>query len=141
MLRLFNCNTFVIFAVALAGTLLTSATCQAQHFPRLFGYTDVPSRQPQYGNPDLFYNFYTHGNYNLEQRQLYPAPRQIPPHVGSVYYTYQPLMPHEYMYTHQRRYHRYYDNGRGLNRTKVSWTHSPFRSAAADIYNFLRIAR
>jgi hypothetical protein len=140
MLQLTDRNTLILCAAILA-SIWSSSTCQAQHFPRWFGYTDAPCRQPQYGNPDLFYNFYTHGNCNLEHRQLYPAPRQVPPNVGSVYYTYQPLLPHEYMYTHHRRYHRYYDDGRGLNRTFVLWTHAPLRSAAGDLYNLLRVAR
>ena len=54
-------------------------------------------------------------------QQIPSAPHPIPANVGHTYITYQPLMPHEWLYPHHRRYHRYYDEGRGLNRTSVNW--------------------
>jgi hypothetical protein len=55
---------------------------------------------------------------------LYVSPRPVPPWVGHTYITYQPLMPHEFMYSHHRTYHRYYNGGQGLNRTHVAYRHS-----------------
>ena len=79
-----------------------------------------------YGQPNLFGNYYTWGNCGAIPAALYVSPKPIPPHVGWTYITYQPLYPHEFMYTHQRTYHRYYNGGQGLNRTSVHYRYSPF---------------
>ncbi len=79
-----------------------------------------------YGQPDLFGNYYTWNNCGAVPAALYVAPRPVPPHVGHTYITYQPLYPHEFMYTHHRTYHRYYNGGQGLNRTSVHYRYSPF---------------
>jgi hypothetical protein len=76
-------------------------------------------RGPEYGQPDLFYNFYVPPTAGGVGAQMYMAPVPVPPHVGHTYYTYQPLMPHEILYKHKRVYHRYYNEGRGLTRTSV----------------------
>jgi len=76
-------------------------------------------RDRAYPQPDLFYNFYAHGPCGGYPAQMYVSPRPVPPHVGHTYITYQPLMPHEFMYKHHRTYHQYYDGGRGLTRAKV----------------------
>jgi hypothetical protein len=77
-----------------------------------------------YGQPDLFYNYYAWPSCTGLGAELYISPRPVPPHVGHTYITYQPLMPHEFMYHHKRTYHRYYNGGQGLNRTHVSYHHS-----------------
>lgn len=74
-----------------------------------------------YGRPDLFYNYWVAPNCGGVGAALYLSPRPIPPHVGHTYITYQPLMPHEFLYHHHRGYHRYYNDGRGLNRTCVHY--------------------
>lgn len=74
-----------------------------------------------YAEQDLFHQYYSPSACGEVPAQLYVAPRPVPPHVGHVYYTYQPLAPHEMLYPHSRTYHRYYDDGRGLTRTKVTW--------------------
>jgi hypothetical protein len=79
-----------------------------------------------YGQPDLFYNYYAWPSCTGLGSELYISPRPVPPHVGYTYITYQPLMPHEFMYTHHRTYHRYYNGGQGLNRTHVTYRHSWF---------------
>ena len=81
----------------------------------------VRCRPHQYGNPDLFYNFYVPPTCCGVGAQMYVAPVPVPAVVGHTYYTYQPLMPHEFLYRHHRRYHRYYNEGRGLTRTSVVW--------------------
>jgi len=77
-----------------------------------------------YGQPDLFYNYYAWPSCTGLGAELYVSPRPVPPHVGHTYITYQPLMPHEFMYHHHRTYHRYYNGGQGLNRTAVTYGHS-----------------
>jgi hypothetical protein len=74
-----------------------------------------------YGQPDLFYNYYAPANCGGVGAELYLSPRPVPAHVGHTYITYQPLMPHEFMYHHHRTYHRYYNGGQGLTRTHVKY--------------------
>ena len=49
----------------------------------------------------------------------------VPAWVGHTYYTYQPFLPNELLYQHHRTYYRYYDQGRGLTRTAISWSRPP----------------
>jgi hypothetical protein len=74
-----------------------------------------------YGQPDLFYNYYAWPSCTGWGAELYVSPLPVPPHVGHTYITYQPLMPHEFLYQHHRTYHRYYNGGQGLTRTSVIW--------------------
>lgn len=95
-----------------------------------------------YGYPDLFYNYYTQGNCNATNAQMYLSPGPVPPNVGHTYYTYQPFMPQEMLYWHKDRFHNYYDGGRGMNHTKVHYYAPPVKQAASNLYwNFLRIPR
>ncbi len=94
-------------------------------------------RPRYYGQPELFYNYYIPGTCGGVPANLYVAPQPVPRSVGHTYYTYQPLMPHELLYQHHRDYYRYYDGGRGLTRTHVSWSRPPF----TGWYSNLRIAR
>ncbi len=99
--------------------------------------------QPRrYGNPDLFYNFFTEGACNQANAQLYLSPLPVPPNVGHTFYTYQPFYPHHMMYWHKDRFHNYYDNGRGMNRTRAVYYSPPIRQAASNFYwNMLRLPR
>jgi hypothetical protein len=74
-----------------------------------------------YGQPDLFYNYYVPPTCGGVGAELYLSPRPVPAHVGHTYITYQPLMPHEFLYHHHRTYHRYYNSGQGLTRTHVKY--------------------
>lgn len=74
-----------------------------------------------YGPPDLFRQYYQGNNCDGHGAELYIAPRPVPAFVGHTFYTYQPFYPHEMMYPHARKYYRYYDAGRGYNRTMVRW--------------------
>lgn len=75
--------------------------------------------------PDLFYNYYVPpvncNAYGAVGAEMYLCPRPTPPLVGHTYITYQPLMPHEFLYKHHRHYYR--DNGpyAGVTRTRVWW--------------------
>lgn len=83
---------------------------------------------------DLFHQYYIGNNCGGVPASMYPAPNSsIPPFVGHVYYTYEPFYPQEYMYPHQRTYHRYYDDGRGLTRAKVTYMRSPVLASLAVI--------
>ncbi|MBX9791088.1 MAG: hypothetical protein K2Y37_19390 [Pirellulales bacterium] len=84
-----------VFLAAMAGAALPVA---AQ------GYRPGASR------PDLFYNYYVGPSptYGGVPAQMYLSPRPVPPHVGHTWITYQPLMPHEFLYTHHRTYYRHF---------------------------------
>jgi hypothetical protein len=72
-------------------------------------------------SPDLFYNYYVPpGGCPGVGAALYPAPRPTPVLVGHTYVTYQPLMPHEFLYQHHRTYYRR-NPGAGWTKTTVSW--------------------
>ena len=95
-----------------------------------------------FGQPDLFYNYYTQGQSNRANAQMYLSPVPVPPHVGHTYFTYQPFYPEEMLYWHKNRYHNYYDNGRGMNRTRAVYYSPPVRQWASNFYwNVLRIPR
>lgn len=70
---------------------------------------------------DLFYNYYVPpmgpGTVGAE---LYLCPRPTPPMVGHTYITYQPLMPHEFLYKHGRRYTTVHPDAPNT-RTSVHW--------------------
>ncbi len=75
--------------------------------------------RPRY---DLFYNYYVGPSVNGGQpAQLYVSPRPTPPFVGHTYITYQPLLPHEFLYKHGRIYHRYNMTDCGATKTCVCW--------------------
>jgi hypothetical protein len=76
--------------------------------------------KPQY---DLFYNYYVPEPCGVGAgAELYVSPRPTPPFVGHTYITYQPLLPHEFLYPHHRVYRRY-TNGCPLpvNTTRVRY--------------------
>ncbi|MEX0677746.1 MAG: hypothetical protein WD063_11760 [Pirellulales bacterium] len=64
-------------------------------------------------HPDIFYNFYNGPTiYGAGQpAQLYVSPQPTPPLVGHTWITYPPLLPHEFMYHHKRKYWKYYRGG------------------------------
>jgi hypothetical protein len=103
---------------------------------------DIGAIERGYGQPDLFYNYYTNGMANRANAQMYLSPVPVPPNVGHTYFTYQPFYPEEMLYWHSNRFHNYYDNSRGLNRTHAIYYAPPVRQAASNIYwNMLRIPR
>lgn len=104
---------FLVMPAALLVTLAFSSAASAQEYANAAG-------------PQLFANQYTQGYSNQATAQMYIAPKPVPAWVGHTYYTYQPLYPHEVMHSpHAHRYHAYYDNGKGLNRTRVGYSTSP----------------
>jgi len=90
--------------------------------------------------PDVFYNLYVPNNLGAAAA-AYPAPYPTPSLIGHTYYTYQPLMPHEFLYHHRRTYHQYYNGGMGLNRTSVRWYGQPVHTALKGAVHSLLPAR
>jgi hypothetical protein len=95
----------------------------------------------EYGDPALFYNFYAPNYCGGVPAELYIAPRPVPPLVGHTYYTYQPFMPHEFMYPHQRTYRKWYEDGRGMTRTRATWYCNPLVTALKGARNAVRLPR
>ena len=87
------------------------------------------------GPKNLFAQYYTPSGASQSHAGMYPAPHPVPRHVGHTYYTYQPLMPHEMLYTHSRNYYNFHSGpgdfychgcngdggGSGYNKTTVKW--------------------
>jgi hypothetical protein len=70
---------------------------------------------------DLFYNYYAQpGPFNGAAAEMYVCPRPVPPFVGHTWVTYQPFMPHEYLYGHTRAYYTH-NPGAGWRRTNVRY--------------------
>lgn len=136
----------VLLAIAIisCGALVPTAQREAgaQQACRHCGKANcVTCRERDYGNPDLFYNFYVPGNCGGVGAQMYVAPYPVPQTVGHTYYTYQPMMPHELLYAHSHRYYNYYNGGRGLNRTHVMYYSPPVRSTLHGIRKHFTLAR
>jgi len=85
--------------------------------------------------PDLFYNYYVQGQGGGVPAAMYVAPRPVPMTVGHVYYTYQPMYPHEHLHYHYRRYVAKDSCNRTTNRTSVTWTGGHVRSTHLRIFN------
>ena len=106
------------------------------------GDIDVGCQGRKYDRPDLFYNFFSKGNCNQANAQMYISPLPVPHFVGHTFNTYQPFYPHEFMYWHKNRYNNTYDNGRGLNRTRALYYAPPVKTALSNLYwNKIRLPR
>jgi hypothetical protein len=73
------------------------------------------------GKTDLFANYYEGPQPSGRAASMYVSPLPIPANVGHTYTTYQPLMPHEYLYKHTRS-HYSHAPGAGWTRTKVRYS-------------------
>ena len=75
---------------------------------------------------DLMYNYYVGPAQCAggQPAQLYMAPRPVPALVGHTYLTYQPLMPHEFLYGHKRTYSAKHPD-KGWVRTRISYGTGP----------------
>lgn len=93
------------------------------------------------GTQPLFDNYFTRGNANSAEAALYMSPIGVPGWVGHTYNTYQPLYPHQFLYQHHDRYHSYYDQGTGLNRTHAKYYAPPVRTAGKKVYKMIEIPR
>lgn len=104
----------------------------------LAGLTQSASAQQA---PQLFAQQYTQGSANQNNAVMYISPVPVPANVGHTYYTYQPLYPHEMMHLHSERYHNYYDQGRGLNRTGVHYYVPPVRTGVHSLWKNFSLPR
>ena len=106
-------NKFFTAVAVMACVALVSTSAQAQ-----IGQGDYPNH--------LFAQYTTQGQGGLTAGK-YNAPHPVPSHVGHSYRTYEPLMPHEMLYEHERNYFNYYNDnsfkggGPSLNVTSVRW--------------------
>ena len=116
MRRLFR---LTIAAIVVAGCFQLDLTSSTEALAEECGCTTC--REREYGQPNLFSNYYAAPNCGGVGAQMYLAPGPVPPHVGRTFFTYQPFMPHEMLYKHKRTYHRYYNEGRGLTRTRIRY--------------------
>lgn len=145
--------SYALVALAMCATLAATASAEKaakqvqENAPSVVAADSyvgdaAPGIQRVYGQPDLFYNFYTQGAANRVNAQMYLSPMPVPPNVGHTFYTYQPFSPHHMLYPHQNRFHNHYDCGRGMNRTRASYYYPPVRQTASNVYwNFLRMPR
>lgn len=128
-----------ITALALVAAGL-SAACLA---PSAAATEGLYKRSISYQNKqDLFYNFYEGPDPSGTTTGMYISPRPVPVHVGHTYTTYQPFMPHEYLYRHTRT-HYAHQPGAGWSRAKIRyrtgglridhWFHS-MNGPARDIF-------
>jgi hypothetical protein len=104
--------------LALAGAVILLTVCGI--LPGTAGQADAQVVRHSAAG-DLFYNYYAPpvGACSVGA-EMYPCPRPVPPWVGSTYITYQPLMPHEFLYQHHRVYHTEHLSA-PPTRTSVHW--------------------
>lgn len=96
------------------------------------------AQYPGYGSggQNVFYNYYVgQSAYGGMPAQLYTSPRPTPPLVGHTYITYPPLMPHEYLYSHNRTYRTRHPGG-GYTRTRVKYRGSGGAHTRPVLYPF-----
>jgi hypothetical protein len=108
-LRLRMTHLIAAAVVAIAWTSdFNTKTAQAQVVPR--------------ATAPIFQNYYTSPMTPGVPAQMYLSPRPTPMLVGHTWVTYQPFMPHEFLYKHHATYCRK-QPGRvlPLNVTHVSW--------------------
>jgi len=106
--------------------------------------TNSPTSGDQWGHRNvqpLFDNYFTQGNANQANAALYISPVGVPGSVGHTYNTYQPFYPHHFLYQHKDRYHSYYDQGFGFNRTKAHYIAPPVKSTYQYVHRKLEIPR
>ena len=85
------------------------------------------------GPADLFYNYYVPPAAMGVGAEMYPCPRPTPPQIGGTYFTYQPLMPQEFLYHHERLYVTSHpDAPRTV--TRVRWNGSSLRNDAVRLF-------
>ena len=109
-------QTISRLALAITVTASFATVCQKGmasdgHMKRIISYQD---------KNDLFANYYGGPQPCGRAASMYVSPLPIPPHVGHTYTTYQPLMPHEYLYGHTRSHYSHVP-GAGWTRAKVRY--------------------
>ncbi|HEX4131111.1 MAG TPA: hypothetical protein VHZ24_13810 [Pirellulales bacterium] len=109
-----GCSMVAASVVACAAAFMFPSAAHAQQGPM------VQAQQ------DLFYNFYENGSWQGGiPVKMYPAPLPVPAYTGETYITYQPMMPHEFLYPHCRTYRRTRLGIIPVNTTHVMWYRGP----------------
>ncbi len=80
---------------------------------------------------DLFANYQVGPSPSGTASQMYVSPLPVPANVGHTYITYQPLMPHEYLYKHTHSNYAHVP-GSGWSRSKVR-----YRTRGLNLQNFM----
>ena len=106
-------NRFAITLSALAVLTLACSVADAHGW-------EGKRRVSQQRTNDMFYNYYAGPNPSGAAAHMYVSPQPVPAQVGHTYTTYQPFMPHEYLYGHQRSYYSHHP-GAGWTRTNVRY--------------------
>jgi hypothetical protein len=109
MKRSSTCSLLAAIVAAAAG--LCGSTAMAQDYN---GGGYYP------GHPKMFRNYYVGGPGQGAPAQLYVSPRPTPAYVGHTWITYEPLMPHEFLYRHHRAYYAHNADG-SWTTTRVHW--------------------
>jgi hypothetical protein len=108
-------------AIVVSFALIVSLTAAEVVHAELKAGWDGKRRISYQQQKDLFYNYYAQpGPYNGAAAGMYVSPRPVPAFVGHTYVTYQPYMPHEYLYKHKRSYYTH-TAGAGWRRTNVRY--------------------
>lgn len=104
-------------AMALAAAVLSTVVVA----PSASAVEGAWKRTISYQNKqDLFANYYEGPNPSGTATAMYVSPRPVPVHVGHTYTTYQPWMPHEYLYRHTRSHYAHHP-GCGWSRAKIRY--------------------
>ena len=109
-------NTRLCCAALLAAIVLQLAPSTADAYHGWDGKREISYQQQK----DLFYNYYVGPGPSGTTAAMYESPLPTPAFVGHTWTTYQPFMPHEYLYRHTRSYYTY-NEGAGWTRTKVRY--------------------
>jgi hypothetical protein len=100
-----------LFAMLLVGICQCSPAAAGEHWKQTISYQN---------KSDLFYNYQVGPQPCGTAAQMYISPRPVPANVGHTYTTYQPLMPHEFLYKHTRS-HYAHQPGAGWSRAKIRY--------------------
>lgn len=103
--------TPAVLVVCLIAGVIQQAQAIEGHWDRIISYQS---------KNDLFANYQVGPYPSGTAAQMYVSPLPVPAQVGHTYTTYQPLMPHEYLYRHTRS-HYAYQRGAGWTRAKVRY--------------------
>ena len=113
--------SFTRISAAMIAVLVSLTFANCAHAQLKAGW-DGQRRISYQQQKDLFYNYYAQpGPYNGAAAQMYTCPRPVPAHAGHTWVTYQPFMPHEFMYKHKRAYYTH-NPGAGWRRTNVRYS-------------------
>ncbi|HIF34376.1 MAG TPA: hypothetical protein EYG57_17475 [Planctomycetes bacterium] len=125
----------LLTAMVLVGAITVAVPAQAQK------PVCVECRQWQNYSPNLNNGFAVPNHCGGVPTQLYVSPGPVPQFVGHTYITYQPLMPHQFLYPHVDKYHRYYDQGRGMTRARAAYVTPRVKATTSAIMRQFRVAR